>query len=396
MRSIDQNVKAVDMFNLIVKDKWGSEYIDTDTITPIQIPYEEFVRNNYITYNPDIDNDRWTQTYTDLYKLKFNKFYPYMLYRLLRSVPNKYQCNYPELVKYLEDIFTSNRPLTQQENVFVNMLFGMSKCDEALLKYNFPVIQLVRWYSNIIMGGCIKRMGDSFLCSYIDEIYFRKMVDINKLHYYLSSIFVDSLHEHWYDITYPHTLENFKIKKTKKSDTSIISGDKVAGGTAIGPYTFKDGQTGYIVVPSSSVFVNKKYGYYNTHIDRLGLAYRDTNSNWTDPYTGLYNTQHLCTHSGNDSYTTPNNNAAHYCNNLVHDGCDDYFLPNKDELCYICKNKDLLGIDWTSFNSSYVWSSSQGNSDTDSLGVDENSEVHCTYRQGHHYGVIPVRRILID
>jgi hypothetical protein len=173
----------------------------------------------------------------------------------------------------------------------------------------------------------------------------------------------------------------------------VSQGVAVPGGTAIGPYTFKDGQTGYIVVPSSSVYLTtKSYGYYNVNTDNLGLAC-NTSSSWTDPYTGLYNTEHLCTHSGDDNYTTPNNNAVHYCNNLVHDGCNDYFLPNVNELLYIYENRSLLGIDWGSFYSSRVWSSSQYNSTTNSWCVNSSGGVNY---DGRHvqYGVVPVRRVV--
>jgi hypothetical protein len=178
------------------------------------------------------------------------------------------------------------------------------------------------------------------------------------------------------------------------ADQFIGHGVAVAGGTAIGPYTFADGQTGYIVVPSSSVFTDKQYGYYQINTDSLGLACNTSNT-WTDTHTGLYNTEHLCTHSGDDPYTSNSDNPAHYCNNLVHDGCSDYFLPNVNELYYIYENRSLLGIDWEgSFSSSRVWSSSQYDSTTDSWYVRSSGGVYGTNRSGQ-YGVVPVRRVVV-
>jgi hypothetical protein len=173
-------------------------------------------------------------------------------------------------------------------------------------------------------------------------------------------------------------------------EMNIGHGVAVAGGTAIGPYTFADGQTGYIVVPSSSVFTNKKYGYYNVNTDSLGLACSTSNT-WTDTRTGLYNTQRLCTHSGDDDYTTPNDNPAHYCNNLVHDGCSDYFLPNVNELLYVWENRSLLGMTWPN---TYVWSSSQRDSVHYSWLVDSSGGV-CTNLRCYQYGVVPVRRVVV-
>jgi hypothetical protein len=171
----------------------------------------------------------------------------------------------------------------------------------------------------------------------------------------------------------------------------IVPGDQVPGGTVIGPYNFVDGQTGYIVVPSSSVYLTSKYyGYYNINTDNLGLAH----ATGTDPHTGLYNTEHLCTHNGADTYTDPNDNPAHYCNNLVHDGCDDYFLPNKNELRYIWENRSLLGIDWGSFSNSYVWSSSQYNSATNVWYVDSIGRLF-GHNRSSQAGVIPVRRVVV-
>jgi hypothetical protein len=174
------------------------------------------------------------------------------------------------------------------------------------------------------------------------------------------------------------------------ADQFIGHGVAVAGGTAIGPYTFADGQTGYIVVPSSSVFTDKKYGYYNVNTDSLGLACSTSNT-WTDTRTGLYNTQRLCTQSGDDAYTDPNDNPAHYCNNLVHDGCNDYFLPNVNELYYIYENRSLLGMTWPN---TYVWSSSQYDSTTYSWNVYSSGGVYRSGRDGQ-FGVVPVRRVVV-
>jgi hypothetical protein len=176
----------------------------------------------------------------------------------------------------------------------------------------------------------------------------------------------------------------------------LASGDPYQGGTAIGPYDFADGQTGFLIVPPSSTWLTQThYGYYNIDMTTLGLS-SNLSPDWIDPNTGINNTQLLCTYNGSDEYTEPYNNPVHHCNNLVYDGCNDYFLPNKNELHFIYQNRAVLNEAWPS---DFVWSSSQCDNIETTWDIQPTGEF-VSYgtigNRSHIHDTIPVRRILLN
>jgi hypothetical protein len=173
-----------------------------------------------------------------------------------------------------------------------------------------------------------------------------------------------------------------------------LHGTTVAGGTAIGPHYFADGKVGYIVVPDSSVWLSGKlYGYYEVETtDVLDMELCESNRS-SDVNTGIVNTQQMCTLTGDDYRTTPNDNAVHYCNDLVYDGCDDFFLPNVTEALFIYENKELLNITWDDFDFDALWTSSQYTSNKFTWAISASGDVEYEYRYDPR-GVIPIRRIV--
>jgi hypothetical protein len=183
---------------------------------------------------------------------------------------------------------------------------------------------------------------------------------------------------------------------------SIANGVRVDGGIAVGPYTFADGQDGYLIVaPASQRKARTKWGLSDNEVtELLNLA----SAGATDPHTGKYNTGILTSASYNtynDSQGSIGSPAANFCANLTFEGQSDFFLPNKEELAAIIAAKDTIditddttGTKFSAMGTGRIWSSSKYNSSIawNQRPSDGNQDYDSKYGV---YWVVPCRRFIL-
>jgi hypothetical protein len=183
---------------------------------------------------------------------------------------------------------------------------------------------------------------------------------------------------------------------------SIANGVRVDGGIAVGPYTFADGQTGYLIVaPASKRQASTKWGLYNTDVGPLNNL---TSAGSADPHTGEYNTGILISASySNNTYDGGNTRgcpAANYCANLTFENQSDFFLPNKEELATIIAAKNVIdaaddtaGSKFSTIGSTPIWSSSEYN--VNLAWVQNPTGSQDEIAKLNEYWVIPCRRLIL-